>query len=66
MTKGQTRDDRELFQFTIEPFVTAGFLLKIRFSGDIRESITVAGIWPYIEKAAQDTATKLLNGAVSA
>jgi hypothetical protein len=67
MIKGEARDDRELFEFTIEPFITGGFRLDIRFSGDSRENITGAGVWPSIEKAkqiAQDTATKLLNGAV--
>ena len=67
MIKGEAKDERELFEFTIEPFVTGGFLLKIRFSGDVREGITGAGVWPSIEKAkqiAQETTTKLLNGAV--
>lgn len=67
MIKGEARDDRELFEFTIEPFVTTGFLLTIRYSGDGRENITGAGVWPSIEKAkeiAQATATKLLHGAI--
>jgi hypothetical protein len=64
---GEAKDDRELFQFTIEPFVTTGFLLTIRFSGDGRSNVTGAGVWPTIEKAkqvAQETATKLLHGAI--
>jgi hypothetical protein len=67
MIKGEARDDRELFEFTIEPFVTTGFLLTIRYSGDGRENVTGAGVWPSIEKAkeiAQATATKLLHGAI--
>ena len=67
MITGEAKDDRELFQFTIEPFVTTGFLLTIRFSGDGRSNVTGAGVWPTIEKAkqvAQETATKLLHGAI--
>lgn len=65
--KGEARDDRELFEFTITPFVSTGFLLTIRFSGDGRENITGAGVWPSVEKAkeiAQATATKLLHGSI--
>jgi len=64
---GNAKDDKELFEFTIEPFVTTGYLLTIRFGGDCHHNITGAGVWPTIEKAkriAQDTATKLLHGAV--
>jgi hypothetical protein len=64
---GEAKDERELFQFTIEPFVTKGFMLSIRFSGDGRQNVTGAGVWPTIEKAkqiAQETAVKLLNGAM--
>jgi len=64
---GKAKDDKELFEFSIKPFVTTGFLLTIRYSGDCHHNITGAGVWPTIEKAkqiAQDTATKLLHGAL--
>jgi hypothetical protein len=67
--KGEAKDDRELFEFTIAPFVSGGFMLSIRFSGDGRHNITGAGVWPDIEKAkqiAQQTAARLLNGATVA
>jgi hypothetical protein len=67
MIKGAAKDDRELFEFTIKPFVTTGYLLTIRYSGGCHHNITGAGVWPSIEKAkqiAQETATKLLHGAV--
>ena len=67
MIKGEAKDDRELFEFTIEPFVTTGYLLTIRYSGDGHHNITGAGVWPSIQKAkeiAQVSATKLLHGAV--
>jgi hypothetical protein len=63
---GEAKDEKELFEFKIEPFVTSGFLLSIRYSGDRRDGLTGAGVWPTIEKAkqvAQETATKLLHGA---
>ncbi len=63
---GAASDDREKFEFTIEPFVSGGFLLSIRFSGDGPSNVTGAGIWPTIEKAkavAQQTANHLLSGA---
>jgi hypothetical protein len=66
MIKGEASDDRELFQFTIEPFVSGGFLLSIRYTGDCHHNITGAGVWPNPEKAkqiAQETASKLLHGA---
>jgi hypothetical protein len=65
--KGEAKDDREPFEFTIAPFVTTGFMLTIRYSGDCHHNITGAEVWPTIEKAkqiAQDTATKLLHGAI--
>lgn len=64
--KGEAKDDRERFEFTIEPFVSGGFLLTIRYSGDCHHNITGAGVWPNIEKAkqiAQETAAMLLHGA---
>ena len=63
---GKAKDDKELFEFTIEPFVSGGFMLSIRYSGDCHHNITGAGVWPNIEKAkpiAQETAAKLLHGA---
>ena len=66
MIKGQASDDRETFEFTIEPFVSGGFRLDIRYSGDGRGNITGAGIWPTVEKAkqiAEETAQRLLHGA---
>jgi hypothetical protein len=44
-------------------------MLSTRFSGDDRQNITGAGVWPTVEKAkeiAQTTATKLLHGATIA
>jgi hypothetical protein len=67
MITGQAKDDKELFEFTIEPFVTTGFLLSIRYSGDCHHNITGAGVWPTVEKAkqiAQETAARLLHGAI--
>ena len=66
MIVGEARNDHERFEFTIEPFVTTGYLLTIRYSGDGDHNITGAGVWPPIEKAkqiAQGTAFKLLHGA---
>ena len=65
--KGEAKDDKELFEFSIEPLVSGGFELSIQYSGDCHRNITGAGIWPDIERAkqiAQATATKLLHGAV--
>jgi hypothetical protein len=66
VVKGEAKDEKEKFEFSIEPFVAGGFMLSIRFSGDGRENITGAGVWPSVEKAkeiAQATANKLLHGA---
>jgi hypothetical protein len=66
LVSGEARDTKEHFEFTIEPFVTGGFVLYIRYSGDCHQNITGAGVWETIEKAkqvAQETATKLLHGA---
>ena len=63
---GKAKDGKELFEFTIEPFVSGGFMLSIRYSGDCHHNITGAGVWPNIEKAkqiAQETAVRLLHGA---
>ena len=64
---GEARDDRELFEFTIESFITGGFMLSIHYSGDGRENITGAGVWPSVKKAkqiAQEAAAKQLHGAI--
>jgi hypothetical protein len=63
---GEANDAKERFEFTIEPFVSGGFMLSIRYSGDCHHNITGAGVWPNVEKAkliAQQTATRLLHGA---
>ena len=65
--RGIAADSKERFEFTIAPFVSGGFLLDIKFSGDGRSNITGAGVWPTIDKAkeiAQQTAAKLLHGAI--
>ena len=41
-------------------------MLYIRSSGDCHQNLTGAGVWQTIEKAkqvAEETATRLLNGA---
>jgi len=63
---GLAKDNRETFEFTVEPFVTGGLLLSIRYSGDGTHNITGAGVWPTVEKAkqiAEATASRLLHGA---
>jgi hypothetical protein len=65
LIKGQAADDRELFEFTVEPFVTGGFM-SIRYSGDGANNVTGAGVWPSVEKAeevAEQSARRLLHGA---
>jgi hypothetical protein len=64
--KGQAADEREVFEFTVEPFVTGGFMLSVRYSGDGVTNITGAGVWPTVEKAknvAEESASRLLHGA---
>jgi hypothetical protein len=66
LVRGTARDDREVFQFTIEDFVGGGFRLDIDFRGDGRGNVTGAGVWPSVEKAkqvAEETARRLLQGA---
>jgi hypothetical protein len=66
MIIGEAQDHRERFEFNIEPFVTSGFLLTIRYSGDGDSNITGAGVWPSVDKAkqiAEQTAGRLLHGA---
>jgi hypothetical protein len=63
---GHAADDREEFSFTVEPFVTGGFKLSIRYSGDGTNNTTGAGVWPTVEKAkqvAEESARQLLHGA---
>jgi hypothetical protein len=63
---GKAKDHRESFEFAIQPFVSGGFLLTIRFGGDGRSNTTGAGVWPSVEKAksiAEESAAKLLHGA---
>ena len=63
---GQASDNRETFEFTIEPYVSGGFMLSIRDRGDGSSNITGAGVWPTVEKAkqiAEETAQRLLHGA---
>lgn len=64
--RGRAQDQSELFEFTIEPFVSGGFRLYIRYSGDSHDNITGAGIWPTVQTAqqmAEETARRLLHGA---
>jgi len=67
MIRGEAKGSTETFAFTISPFVTGGFLLDIRYGSNEGTNITGAGVWPTIEKAkqiAQETATRLLQGAI--
>lgn len=43
IVRGKAADDSELFEFTIEPFVSGGFRLDIRYSGDCHHNTTGAG-----------------------
>jgi len=66
LAKGTAHDSTELFEFTIERFVSGGFMLSIKYSGDCHHNITGAGVWPTIDKAkeiAAETANRLLHGA---
>jgi hypothetical protein len=66
LATGTAKDARELFEFTIEHFITGRFMLIIKYSGHCHHNITGAGVWPTVEKAkqiAQETATRLLHGA---
>lgn len=66
IVRGSASDDRETFEFRVEPYIAGGFELIIRFSGDGRSNITGAGVWPTVDKAkqiAEETAHKLLHGA---
>lgn len=63
---GEASEEKEVFEFTVEPFVSGGYLLSIRYHGDCCQNVTGAGVWPSVEKAkqiAQESASKLLHGA---
>ena len=66
LATGSAKDSRELFEFTIERFVSGRVMLSIRYGGDCHHNITGAGVWPTVDKAkqiAQETARRLLHGA---
>jgi len=42
IVRGRARDHSELFEFTVEPFVSGGFRLDIHYSGDCHHNITGA------------------------
>ena len=66
IVRGRAQDHSELFEFNIEPFVSGGFRLDIRYSGGGKHNITGAGVWPTVQKAqrvAEETARRLLHGA---
>jgi len=50
---GEAKDEKELFEFKITPYVTPGLLLTITYSGDCCQNVTGAGVWPTIEKASR-------------
>jgi hypothetical protein len=50
---GEASDSTESFAFTIEAHAAGGYMLSIKFSGDDRDGMTGAGIWPSIEKAKE-------------
>jgi hypothetical protein len=65
VVRGEAKDDLETFEFTVKPFITGGFLLSIRYSGDGTDNITGAGVWPTVDKAkqvAEESARRLLHG----
>lgn len=64
---GRAHDERETFIFTVEPFVSGGYVLSIRYSGDGDKNTTGGGVWPSIGKAkeiAEETAQRMLHGAI--
>ena len=64
--KGVAQGNRETFEFTVDSFVSGGYRLDIKYSGDCHHNVTGAGVWPTVEKAkeiAEATAAKLLSGA---
>ncbi len=66
LVRDRANDAREVFEFTIEPFVSGGFVLSIQYTGDCHHNITGAGVWPTVERAkqvAEETARKLLHDA---
>jgi predicted ferric reductase len=69
LIKGHATDGREIFEFTIADAHTGNNQLRldIKYSGDHGHGLSGAGLWPNVEKAksvAQETANKLLGGAV--
>lgn len=67
MARGEASDFREKLEFTIEPFVTGGFLLSVRYGGDGGSNVTGAGVWPTIEKVkeiAEKSSSRLLGVAL--
>ena len=67
VVRGNASDAREAFVFDVCRHAAGGFILYIEYSGDKRDGVTGAGIWPTIEKAkeiAQETASRLLTGAI--
>jgi hypothetical protein len=43
MIIGEASDETELLEFTIEPFVTSGYLLTIRYRSNRAQNITGCG-----------------------
>ena len=41
---GMATDEKEVFEFTIEPFVSGGYMLSVRYHGDCCQNITGAGV----------------------
>ena len=65
VVRGEAKDDLETFEFKVKPFITGGFLLSIRYSGDGKDNITGAGVWPTVDKAkqvAEESARRLQHG----
>lgn len=66
LVTGSAKDSREFFEFTIARFVSGGFTLSIKYSGDCHHNVTGAGVWRTVDKAkevAHQTASRLLHGA---
>jgi hypothetical protein len=66
LIKGTAQDRRERFEFTIEPFISVGFMLPIKYNGDCHHNITGAGVGPSMDRAkeiADPTAKRRLSGA---
>jgi hypothetical protein len=66
LLRGKAISATETFEFSIERFVSGGFVLGIRYFGDCHHNVKGAGVWPTIDKAkeiAEQTAHRLLQGA---